>query len=79
MNNEKQETYKDAIEELEKIVKEIEDENIEVDMLTEKVKRASYLIKLCKNKLKSTDDEVKGVLSELEKESNATPGEPTGE
>jgi exodeoxyribonuclease VII small subunit len=72
----KRETYKDAIKELEKIVAEIEDENIEVDMLTEKVKRASYLIRLCKNKLKSTDDEVKGVLSELEKESNATPDEP---
>lgn len=72
----KRESYKAAIGELEKIVAEIEDENIEVDMLAEKVKRASYLIKLCKNKLKSTDDEVKGILSELEKESNATPDEP---
>jgi exodeoxyribonuclease VII small subunit len=72
----KRETYKEAVEELERIVMEIEDENIEVDMLTEKVKRASYLIRFCKNKLKSTDDEVKGVLSELEKESNATPDEP---
>ncbi len=72
----KRETYKEAVEELERIVMEIEDENIEVDMLTEKVKRASYLIRFCKNKLKSTDDEVKGALSELEKESNATLDEP---
>jgi exodeoxyribonuclease VII small subunit len=71
----KKETYKSAVEEIEKIVEEIENESIDVDILAEKVKRASYLIKLCKNKLKSTDDEVKGILTDLEKENNATPGE----
>jgi exodeoxyribonuclease VII small subunit len=71
----KKETYKAAVEELEKIVEEIESESIDVDILAEKVKRASSLIKLCKNKLKSTDDEVKGILTELEKENNATPDE----
>jgi len=71
----KKETYKAAVGELEKIVEEIENESIDVDILAEKVKRASYLIKLCKNKLKSTDDEVKGILTDLEKENNATPGE----
>jgi exodeoxyribonuclease VII small subunit len=71
----KKETYKSAVEELEKIVEEIENESIDVDILAEKVKRASYLIKLCKNKLKSTDDEVKGILTDLEKENNAAPGE----
>lgn len=35
----KRETYKEAVEELERIVMEIEDENIEVDMLTEKSKK----------------------------------------
>ena len=71
----KKETYKAAVGELEKIVEEIENESIDVDILAEKVKRASYLIKLCKNKLKSTDDEVKGILTDLEKENNAAPGE----
>ena len=71
----KKETYKSAVEELEKIVEEIENESIDVDLLAEKVKRASYLIKLCKNKLKSTDDEVKGILTDLEKENNASAGE----
>jgi exodeoxyribonuclease VII small subunit len=71
----KKETYKAAVEELEKIVEEIENESIDVDILAEKVKRASYLIKLCKNNLKATDDEVKGILIDLEKENNATPDE----
>jgi exodeoxyribonuclease VII small subunit len=71
----KKDTYQAAVEELEKIVAEIENESIDVDILAEKVKRASYLLKLCKNKLKSTDDEVKGILTDLEKENNASPGE----
>jgi exodeoxyribonuclease VII small subunit len=60
--------YKDAIEEIESIVEEIENETVDVDILTEKVKRrAAFLIKFCKNKLKKTDDEIKKVLKEFEK------------
>ena len=60
--------YKEAIEEIASIVEEIESEEIDVDGLTEKVKRAALLIKLCKSKLKKTDDEVKKVLEEFEKD-----------
>ena len=60
--------YKDAIEEIESIVDEIENETVDVDVLTEKVKRAAFLIKYCKEKLKKTDDEVKKVLKDFEKE-----------
>ncbi|MBI4683134.1 MAG: exodeoxyribonuclease VII small subunit [Nitrospirae bacterium] len=60
--------YKDAIEEIESIVGEIENETVDVDVLTEKVKRAAFLIKSCKNKLRKTDDEIKKALKELEKE-----------
>ncbi|MDO8283114.1 MAG: exodeoxyribonuclease VII small subunit [Thermodesulfovibrionia bacterium] len=62
-------SYKDAIEEIESIVGEIENESIDIDALAEKVKRAAYLIKYCKTKLKNTDNEVKKVLKEFEKES----------
>ena len=61
-------TYKDALEEIEAIVGEIENETADVDVLTEKVKRATFLIKLCKQKLKKTDNEVKKILKELEEE-----------
>jgi len=65
-------TYTKAISELEEIVKEIENEDVEVDNLLEKVKRASFLIKYCKEKLRNTEEEVKKVLSSLEEDKKAS-------
>jgi len=59
-------TYSRAWKELEEIINEIESEEINVDVLTEKVKRAGYLIKFCKGRLRNTEDEVRKVLSEIE-------------
>lgn len=42
-------TYTSAITELEKIVGEIESGEVDVDVLTAKVKRASELIKFCRD------------------------------
>lgn len=64
--------YKDAVEKIESIVKEIENETVDVDVLAEKVKKAAHLIKYCKSKLKATDNEVKKVLREFEKEDKET-------
>lgn len=66
MGKVKQITYSQALSELEKIVGEIESEKIEVDLLAEKVKRASHLIKICRSRLKGTEEEVKKALAELE-------------
>ena len=60
-------TYTQAITELEEIVNEIENEDIGVDELSEKVKRASVLIKICKDKLHKTEEEVSAVLKDIEK------------
>jgi len=57
--------YKDAIEEIESIVDEIENETVDVDILAEKIKRAAFLIKYCKQKLRKTDEEIRKVLDEL--------------
>ena len=59
-------TYTEAIAELEAIVEEIENEDISVDDLSKKVKRASELIRLCKTKLTKTEQEVNEVLKEIE-------------
>jgi exodeoxyribonuclease VII small subunit len=59
-------TYTEAFEELQKIVSEIEEGRISVDELSAKVKRAAYLIKICKNKLSSTEEDVNKILKELE-------------
>lgn len=66
MNKEKQITYSQALTELEQIIAEAESEGIEVDALAEKVKRAAFLIKGCKDKLRSADEEVKKALAGLE-------------
>ncbi len=59
--------YTDAFEELKQIVSDIEDGEISVDELSIKVKRASELIKICKEKLTSTEEDVNQILKELEK------------
>jgi len=59
-------TYTEAYEELQQIVSEIEEGEISVDELSLKVKRAALLIKICKNKLTSTEEDVNKILKELE-------------
>jgi len=66
MAEKKKLTYSQAIRELEKIINEIEAESVDVDVLAEKVKRATYLIKFCKSNLRTTEEEVKKVLSDVE-------------
>lgn len=72
---EKKETYQAAFEELEVIVNEIEGGEISVDELSEKVKRAAKLIKICKNKLTSTEENVNEILKELQEKELIEPRE----
>ena len=61
-----QTNYTEAFEELQQIVTEIEDGQISVDILAEKVKRAAVLIKICRAKLNSTEEDVGKILKELD-------------
>lgn len=58
--------YTDAFEELQTIVSEIEQGEISVDELSEKVKRAAVLTKICKLKLTTTEEDVNRILKELD-------------
>jgi len=58
--------YTEAFEELQGIVSEIEEGEISVDELSEKVKRAALLIKICKTKLATTEEDVNKILKELD-------------
>lgn len=58
--------YTEAFEELQKITIEIENGEISVDELSEKVKRAAFLIRICKQKLTATEEDVNKILKELE-------------
>lgn len=61
-----QSNYTAAFEELQRIVAEIESGEISVDELSEKVKRASQLIRICKAKLTSTEEDIDKILKDLE-------------
>lgn len=58
--------YVEAFNELQLIVSEIEKGEISVDELSEKVKRAAELIRICKSKLTSTEEDVNRILKELD-------------
>lgn len=64
---EKNMTYEQAFDELKLIASEIEDETVSVDVLAEKVKRASELINFCQTKLRSTEAEVNKIIKQMER------------
>ena len=63
--DEKKMSYAQAKEELEKIVSAMESGQLDVDALTEKVKRASELIAFCKEILTKTDTQLQKILEEI--------------
>ncbi len=60
--------YSKAMERLEDIIRMIENEEIDIDELSEKVKEAVGLVKLCKEKVEKAELEVKDVVEAFEKE-----------
>ena len=55
--------YEAAYAELKNIVALLENDELDLDQMTEKLKRAQELIKLCKDKLTKTDEEIKKILN----------------
>ena len=55
-------TYAQALEELQTIVQAIEDETVGIDELAEKVKTASALVQFCRQKLRSTEEDIAHTL-----------------
>ena len=53
-----------AMAELQAIVAKMENDEPDIDQLSEQLKRAQKLIKFCKDKLTKTDEEIKKILSE---------------
>lgn len=54
--------YEEAVEQLEQIVRKMENDELDIDSLTDELRKAQELIKLCKAKLTSTDEEIKKML-----------------
>lgn len=59
-------SYNEAMNEIEEILEKIENDELDVDELAEKVKRVSILLKTCKDKLTKTNEQVEQILKEME-------------
>ncbi len=59
-------SYQKAIKELESILQFLEQNEADVDQMTQKLKRATELIGFCREKLHKTDLELQAIFKELE-------------
>ena len=59
-------TYTEAVDELESILAELENnQEVNMDVISEKVKRAAVLMELCKKQLHEMDDELEKLMEQL--------------
>ncbi len=61
-------SYDKAKAELEEILSELENGETGIDTLAKHVKRASELIRLCREKLRATETEIGGILKDIGEE-----------
>ncbi len=59
-------TYDKAFAELNKILDELQSDNVSIDKLAAKSKKANELLAFCKNKLRQIEEEVEQVSDEEE-------------
>ena len=61
-------SYEEAVADLDSILEELEGEESDLDSLAERVRRASELVRHCREKIQATEIEVAKVLEELPEE-----------
>lgn len=60
----KKQTYSEAMARLEGIVNQIDNNELEIDALAEKIKEANEIIAFCSDKLTKADREIEKLLAE---------------
>ncbi len=58
--------YADALEELEGILNQLEDDGIDVDVLASLVERAAELIRLCRGRIRAAQLSVEEIVADLD-------------
>lgn len=56
-------SYDEALQELQTIVQQLQDNQIPMDELSAKIKRAARLIEYCQEKLRSTEEDIQELFS----------------
>ena len=69
--------YAEAMTELEGILEELEGDHLDVDVLAERVRRASELIKLCRTRISRAQGDVNRIVTDLEVFESELGGAPT--
>lgn len=59
-------TYTSAVAELDEILLELEDEALDVDVLADRVARASTLIRFCRTRITSARTQVSKIVADLD-------------
>jgi len=58
--------YADALAELEDILGELEDEGMDIDVLSDRVERAASLISICRGRIQVAQDRVGAIVAQLD-------------
>lgn len=58
-------TYTQAVNELEELVKKMQDPECSIDNLSTYTKRSKELLEFCKKRLTATDEELKQILNDI--------------
>jgi len=53
--------YEEAMNQLQEIVRKMENDELDIDQMAEQLKRAQELIRLCRDKLTKTDEEIRNL------------------
>jgi exodeoxyribonuclease VII small subunit len=67
--------YAEAMTELEGILDELEGDHLDVDVLAERVRRASELIKLCRTRISRAQEDVNRIVTDLEVDADELDGD----
>ena len=62
--------YEEALRQIEDIVTRLERGETDIDSLSAELKKAQRLIKMCREKLTKTNDEIKNILAEDDEQDN---------
>ncbi len=57
-------TYAKAIERLNEIMQQMEDEQLDIDSLTDTIKEAKKLLEFCKQRLYEVDKDIKDIIAD---------------
>lgn len=69
--------YADALRELDAILRDLESSDVDVDLLAERVARASELITICRTKITTADLQIRQVTADLDAAADVPRADPS--